>query len=135
MYRVNPIYANDRSISSFDVEHVPPPRSAQNYISYIAQRECIRPDGVKVYLTRPGSSPELVSNPDVVLNMSDGLQTICGRTIERPLLLVVEPNSELPSRRYLLQDSLSNLPLRDLDKELPYGECTRDTDLTRQVPD
>ncbi|KAG8930269.1 hypothetical protein FRC00_001210 [Tulasnella sp. 408] len=92
----------------------------KNYIAYIAHRECIRPDGVKMYLTRPGSSPELVSNTDAVLNMSDGLQTICGRSRQRPLLLVVEPNSELPSRRYPSQESLRDLPLRDLDTELPH---------------
>ncbi|KAG8892219.1 hypothetical protein FRC01_014283, partial [Tulasnella sp. 417] len=118
---INTIYANDRSISSFDVEHVPPPRSAQNYIAYIAHRECIRPSGVKMYLTRPGSSPELVTNLNITLNMSDGQQGLCGRSKQRPLLIVVEANSELPSRRAPSQDSLSSLPLRNLDTELPYA--------------
>ncbi|KAG8899152.1 hypothetical protein FRC00_001859 [Tulasnella sp. 408] len=48
---VEPTSANDRSLSSFDVEHVSPPRLARNYIAYIAHREHLTPSAVKLYLT------------------------------------------------------------------------------------
>ncbi|KAG8950862.1 hypothetical protein FRC04_007094 [Tulasnella sp. 424] len=101
LFSVNPIYANDVSLSSFDVEHVPPPRRARNYIAFISQRECIKPSAVKMYLSRSGASPELVSNLDTVINME------------------LEPKNELPGRNYPPPDALTSLPYRNLDGELP----------------
>ncbi|KAG8976883.1 hypothetical protein FRC05_002820 [Tulasnella sp. 425] len=69
LFSVNPAYGNDISLSSFDIEHVSPPRLARNYIAFISHRERIKPSGVKMYLTRPGASPELIKNLDTVINM------------------------------------------------------------------
>ncbi|KAG8914269.1 hypothetical protein FRC01_004145 [Tulasnella sp. 417] len=66
---VDPTSADDRSLSSFDIEHVPPPRLAQNYIAYISHREHLNPSGVKMYLTPEQGSPELVTNLDTVIVM------------------------------------------------------------------
>ncbi|KAG9041653.1 hypothetical protein FS837_011934, partial [Tulasnella sp. UAMH 9824] len=64
LFSVNPIYENDISLSCFPVEAVQPPQSARSYIAYISQREGIKPSGIKMYLTLPGTSPELVYNLD-----------------------------------------------------------------------
>ncbi|KAG9041740.1 hypothetical protein FS837_011816 [Tulasnella sp. UAMH 9824] len=117
LFSANPIYKNDISLSTFDIEHVPPPRLAENYIAYIAQREHLRPSGVQMYITRTEGNPEPVPSPQTAINM-DHLDKDCGRTRQRPLLFVVQPNSELISRRYPPNDVIDSLPLRDLASEL-----------------
>ncbi|KIO16988.1 hypothetical protein M407DRAFT_33369 [Tulasnella calospora MUT 4182] len=117
LFSSNPIYANDISLSTFDIEHVPPPRLAENYIAYVAQRENLRPSGVQMYITRLAGNPEPVANLQTAINM-DHLDKDCGRTRQRPLLFVVQGNSDLPGRRYPSQDALDALPLRDLGSEL-----------------
>ncbi|KAG8899151.1 hypothetical protein FRC00_001858, partial [Tulasnella sp. 408] len=117
LFSTNPIFKNDISLSTFDIEHVPPPRLAENYIAYIAQREHLRPSGVQMYITRIEGSPEPVANAQTAINM-DHLDKDCGRTRQRPLLFVVQPNSELISRRYPPNDVIDSLPRRDLASEL-----------------
>ncbi|KIO17395.1 hypothetical protein M407DRAFT_32939 [Tulasnella calospora MUT 4182] len=120
LFSVNPVFSNDLSLSSFDVEHVSPPRLAQNYIGYICQREHLKPSGVKLYLTTPQRGPELVTSMDMVIYMSRS-DRHCGRDLNRPLLVVVEPGSELPGRRYPSPTTLKRLRDRDLDSDLPHA--------------
>ncbi|KAG8909138.1 hypothetical protein FRC01_007111 [Tulasnella sp. 417] len=51
------------------------------------------------------------------INM-DRLDKDCGRTRHRPLLFVVQWNSDLPGRRFPSQEALDSLPLRDVGSEL-----------------
>ncbi|KAG9041741.1 hypothetical protein FS837_011817 [Tulasnella sp. UAMH 9824] len=120
LFSVNPMFSNDLSLSSFDVEHVSPPRLAQNYIGYICQREHLKPSGVKLYLTTPQRGPEQVTSMDMVIYMSRS-DRHCGRDINRPLLIVVEPGSELPGRRFPPPTTLTRLRERDLDSDLPHA--------------
>ncbi|KAG8909137.1 hypothetical protein FRC01_007110 [Tulasnella sp. 417] len=120
LFSVNPMFSNDVSLASFDVEHVSPPRLAQNYIGFICQREHLKPSGVKLYLTTPQRGPELVTAMDMTIYMSRS-DRHCGRDINRPLLLVVEPGSELPGRRYPAPTVLKRLSDRDLDTDLPHA--------------
>ncbi|KAG8930267.1 hypothetical protein FRC00_001208, partial [Tulasnella sp. 408] len=87
---------------------------ARSYIAYIAQREGIKPSGIKMYLTLPGTSPELVYNLDML-----GGPKYCGRSRQRPFLIFVEPNNELGGRVYPSPSRLTSLPYRDLANELP----------------
>ncbi|KAG8899153.1 hypothetical protein FRC00_001860, partial [Tulasnella sp. 408] len=114
LFSTNPIYENDTSLSCFLVEAVQPPHSARNYIAYISQREGIKPSGIKMYLTLPGTSPELVYNLDML-----GGPKYCGRSRQRPFLIFVEPNNELGGRVYPSPSRLTSLPYRDLANELP----------------
>ncbi|KAG8914268.1 hypothetical protein FRC01_004144 [Tulasnella sp. 417] len=134
IFSLNPIYENDISLSSFLIEHVQPPHSARDYITHIAQREWIKPSGIKMYITVPGASPELVSN----LDMSGGPK-YCGRSRERPFLIFVEPNNDL-GRSYPSQSRLTSLPYRDLKTELPrayyrlFGVAPSSTGTQRPIP-
>lgn len=74
-----------------------------------------------MYITRVEGNPEPVANPLTAINM-DHLDKDCGRTRHRPLLFVVQPNSELISRRYPPNDVIDSLPRRDLASELSTGE-------------
>ncbi|KAG8910872.1 hypothetical protein FRC00_007418 [Tulasnella sp. 408] len=114
------MFSNDLSLSSFDVEHVSPPRLAQNYVGYICQREHLKPSGVKLYLTTPQRGPEQVTSMDMVIYMSRS-DRHCGRDINRPLLIVVEQGSELPGRRFPPPTTLKRLRERDLDNDLPHA--------------
>ncbi|KAG8917970.1 hypothetical protein FRC01_002102 [Tulasnella sp. 417] len=97
LFSVNPIYENDISLSSFLIEHVQPPHSARDYITHIAQRERIKPSGIKMYITVPGSNPE-------------DLKTELPRAYYR--LFGVAPSSTgtqrpIPSHHPLYEDDLS----------------------------
>ncbi|KAG8950861.1 hypothetical protein FRC04_007093 [Tulasnella sp. 424] len=114
LFSINPIYENDISLSSFDVEHVSPPRLARNYIAFISQRESIRPSGVAMYFMQPGARPELVKNLDRVISMDPSARQ--NLDVELPLayyrLFGVASSSRgaqrpMPSHHALYEDDLS----------------------------
>lgn len=123
-FRINPIFANDVSLASFDVEHVSPPRLAHNYISYICQREQLKISSVKLFLTTTRAPPEEVKDQNKVINMTRS-DRLCGRDLNRPLLLVVEWGGELPGRRFPAPMTLNKLRERNLDSDLAHGESLR----------
>ncbi|KAG8917969.1 hypothetical protein FRC01_002101 [Tulasnella sp. 417] len=131
----DPAFADDRSLSSFDIEHVPPPRLAQNYIAYISHRENLNPSGVKMYLTPEQGSPELVTNLDTVIVM-DGAERYCGQSKRRPLLFTVE----ISHRRYPSLVSLRSVPHLGSNSELPvayyrlYGVAGTSSGAQRPMP-
>lgn len=71
-----------------------------------------------MYLTTSQRGPELVTSLDMVIYMSRS-DRHCGRDMNRPLLIVVEPGNELPGRRYPPPNMLKRLKERDLDSDLP----------------
>ncbi|KAG8986977.1 hypothetical protein FRB90_003663 [Tulasnella sp. 427] len=113
-----PVFSNDASVSSFDIEHVPPPRAARNYIAYIAQRERVKPSGVKMYISHSKGSIKEVIDMDEVVNYEGSLSP-CGLSMKSPLLFVVKPNNDLPGRVHPAPVILSSLGRTDPDEELP----------------
>ncbi|KAG8988169.1 hypothetical protein FRB90_002931 [Tulasnella sp. 427] len=117
LFSMYPVFSNDASVSSFDVEHVPPPRAARNYIAYIAQRERVKPSGVKMYISRSKGSITEVLDMDEVVDYEGSLSP-CGLSMKSPLLFVVKPNNDLPGRIHPAPVTLSSLGRTDPDEEL-----------------
>ncbi|KAG8978548.1 hypothetical protein FRB90_008401, partial [Tulasnella sp. 427] len=88
--RLHPIDEADPSLSTFFVEHVPPPRQGKNFLAFVCDRELIHISRVKLYIKTTSETGE------EHLRLVDPIETLkqtptsCGVTPENPLLVTVE---------------------------------------------
>ncbi|KAG8932140.1 hypothetical protein FRC02_001613 [Tulasnella sp. 418] len=89
-----PLYPDDPSLSSFNIEHIPPPRLAGNYMAYICNREGIHMSRVKMYINarqRPDGQDEIqLVHPNDRIQRG---QSTCGSSENNPYMLTVEMGS------------------------------------------
>ncbi|KAG8939135.1 hypothetical protein FRC04_006950 [Tulasnella sp. 424] len=87
---LQPVDSSDPSLSSFYVEHVPPPRKGKNFLAFVCDREQIHITRAKLYVNIIGIAGEEQLR---LVNPAESLKrtaTSCGATPDNPLLVTIE---------------------------------------------